>query len=189
MKNAHSNTNTRTPTLEHQHSNTNRYVRDISFQHQFIVAAEIWFCEVLVDWIKHAFVSKFNKISFKSYDKFALIIGNDMLSHRRVAFHNNMDSTHAVTQRLGLASFPLTCVIVRICGSHLSRFANLQTWIGYVVLCLSFMCIFALKILSSQLLMAYCMVQSRRSERSVDALGLGKLASIKRYTLHKNRIP
>ncbi len=165
------------------------YVRDKSFQHQFIVAAQIWGCEVLVDWIKHAFVSKFNKISYKSYEKFALIIGNDMLSHRRVAFHNNMDSTHAVTQRLGLASFPLTCVIVRICGSHLSRFADLQTSIGYVVLLMSFMCVFALKILSSQLLMAYCMIQSRRSERGVNNLDLGKLASIKRYTLHKNRIP
>ena len=142
-----------------------------------------------MDWIKHAFVSKFNKISYKSYQKFSLIIGNDMLSHRRAAFHNNMDSTHGVTQRLGLASFPLTCVIVRICGSHLSRFADLQTPIGYVVLILSFMCVFALKILFNQLLMAYCMVQSRRSERSNDSLGLGKLASIKRYTLHKNRIP
>eukprot|EP00940_MAST-03C_sp_MAST-3C-sp2_P000917 g917.t1 len=164
------------------------YFFDASFRHQMWVASQIWGCEVAVDWIKHAFVSKFNKISYKSYNKFKLIIGEDIVSSRTrwTAANSNVDTTHAVTQRLGLATFPLTCLIVRICGSHLHLVTGAFDTTGCLIILMIFLCLFASRVLSNQLIALYCVDSAQRRGNPVK---FGKLAKINRYTLHKNRIP
>jgi hypothetical protein len=67
--------------------------------------------ETLSDWIKHSFIAKFNFIPSNVYDDYALIIAGDVtgIGHEGV----NIDHTHAVVKRVGLAQLPLLCVTMR----------------------------------------------------------------------------
>ena len=63
------------------------------------VSALILGAEVVVDWTKHAFITKFNRIPARIYSKYAAIIGDDFISHRRESGVLTLDPTHSVTQR------------------------------------------------------------------------------------------
>ena len=68
--------------------------------------------EVVADWLKHAFVAKFNKLDASVYDAYASRLARDVVtgrSKRGLA----LDHTHAVTRRLGFAVLPLACVSLR----------------------------------------------------------------------------
>jgi hypothetical protein len=63
-----------------------------------------------MDWVKHAFVLKFNRISADMYTKFHAVLCHDLvLSRKQIKL--SLDPTHAISRRLGLASIPLTCVV------------------------------------------------------------------------------
>jgi hypothetical protein len=67
--------------------------------------------EMLADWIKHSFITKFNFIKSKVYTDFSLIIAGDVtgIGHEGL----DLDHTHAVVKRVGLAQLPLVCVMAR----------------------------------------------------------------------------
>lgn len=67
--------------------------------------------EMLSDWIKHSFITKFNFIQSTAYPDYALILSGDVtgIGHEGV----NLDNTHAAVKRLGLAQIPLVCVMAR----------------------------------------------------------------------------
>jgi Eukaryotic membrane protein family len=58
-------------------------------------------CQAIADWIKHAFISKFNHISANVYDDFARVLRKDVLNcHKDKVI---LDQTYAITKRVGLA--------------------------------------------------------------------------------------
>ena len=61
--------------------------------------------EMLVDWLKHAYITKFNATSSRIYGRFFDILAKDYYSH---AF-----STQSLTRRLGLPVIPLACLFIR----------------------------------------------------------------------------
>merc|ERR1712232_1306938 len=65
--------------------------------------------EILADWIKHSFITKFMFIKSEVYNDYALILAGDVtgIGHDQV----KLDHTHAVVKRLGLAMIPLFCVM------------------------------------------------------------------------------
>ena len=86
------------------------------------------FGEALADWVKHAFINRFNNISATVYDDFCKVLRRDIL--HKYAFYESAvaaggekkgkvfslesdDCTHTVTKRLGLAQLPLVCVSLR----------------------------------------------------------------------------
>ena len=71
----------------------------------------VWCAEWLSDWIKHAFITKFNYISSKIYPEYALLLAGDLtgFGHEGV----NLDNSHAVVKRIGFAQLPLVCVLAR----------------------------------------------------------------------------
>ena len=68
-------------------------------------------CESTADWIKHAFITKFNHIDAAVYADYTRILRKDVLSSRRDL--SLMDRTVAITRRVGLSQIPLTCVFLR----------------------------------------------------------------------------
>ena len=82
---------------------TNQYFRMCGF---------VWAAEILADWIKHSFITKFNFIESKVYPEYALLLAGDVtgFGHEGV----NLDHTHAVVKRLGLAQIPFVCVMLRL---------------------------------------------------------------------------
>ncbi|KAJ9144104.1 Eukaryotic membrane protein family [Pleurostoma richardsiae] len=61
--------------------------------------------EMLVDWIKHAYINKFNNIKPNFYSRILDILAKD--------YYTNAFVTPALTRRLGLPLLPLSCLFIR----------------------------------------------------------------------------
>ena len=77
-----------------------------------IVMCILWVCEMLVDWIKHAFIVKFNDIPHHTYTDLAHILASDVLTaHKRLP---HLDEQHAITHRLGFSTLPRAALALRM---------------------------------------------------------------------------
>ena len=63
--------------------------------------------EALVDWCKHAYITKFNNVKPNIYGRFLDVMAKDYYSH---AF-----TDQNLTKRLGLPVLPLSCLFIRAC--------------------------------------------------------------------------
>jgi hypothetical protein len=72
----------------------------------------VWCAELLADWIKHAFITKFNFLPARVYPEYALLLAGDVtgIGHEGV----NLDHSHAVVKRIGFAQIPLLCLMFRL---------------------------------------------------------------------------
>ena len=61
--------------------------------------------EMLVDWIKHAYISKFNLIKPAVYGRFLDVLAKD--------YYTNAFADQNLTRRLGLPVIPLSCLFIR----------------------------------------------------------------------------
>lgn len=77
--------------------------------------------EFVVDWLKHAFITKFNHIRPSVYGRFMDVLCRDLVmagpvvrssSSRRK--HTFVDQSPVVSRRLGFAAVPLACLLVRM---------------------------------------------------------------------------
>lgn len=76
------------------------------------IAAIVWMSELLCDWLKHAFMTKFNFIPSSVYPEYGLLLAGDVtgIGHEGV----NLDHSHAVVKRIGFAQMPLVCIMARL---------------------------------------------------------------------------
>eukprot|EP00729_Bicosta_minor_P028631 gene28631-17831_t len=78
-------------------------------------AMQIYLSEIAVDWIKHAFVTKFNNIEAASvYQRFTRILYKDVSTtvKQTPGSQRTTDHCHRVIRRLGFAPFPLGCIVI-----------------------------------------------------------------------------
>jgi len=91
--------------------------RELFPTHLFIMTVMV-LAEAVADWIKHAFISKFNHIDASVYSDFTRVLRKDILnSHKDKII---LDHTYAITRRVGLAQIPLGCVTLRYMSLALS---------------------------------------------------------------------
>ena len=69
------------------------------------------FCEAVADWIKHAFVTKFNQIDSSVYKDYARIFQNDIINGYKGRLM--LEPTYAMSRKVGLSQVPLVCVSFR----------------------------------------------------------------------------
>ncbi|WAQ83533.1 hypothetical protein PtA15_3A904 [Puccinia triticina] len=81
--------------------------------------------EVLVDWLKHAFITKFNHIRPGVYGRYIDVLCKDLVGdHKIIQVEDNVkddedmkpfvDKSPAVSRRLGFSVFPIFCLSVRV---------------------------------------------------------------------------
>jgi hypothetical protein len=79
--------------------------------------------ECIVDWLKHAFITKFNHIRPAVYGRFMDVLCRDLVvagpatgrsSSSGTRKHTFVDQSPLVARRLGFAALPLACLLVRI---------------------------------------------------------------------------
>lgn len=70
--------------------------------------------EMLVDWLKHAFITKFNHIRPQVYGRFVDVLCNDLAAERQSESRPSLDQSPLISRRLGFASLPLGCLAVRM---------------------------------------------------------------------------
>jgi hypothetical protein len=71
----------------------------------------VWCAEWLSDWLKHSFITKFNFIASGVYSEYGLLLAGDLSGFGHEG--DNLDHSHAVVKRLGLAQIPLVCVMTK----------------------------------------------------------------------------
>lgn len=67
--------------------------------------------EVLVDWSKHAFVTKFNQIPVSVYDEYTASLAASVKDcFQRNTLHH--EQIVAMSRRLGFVAMPLVCLVI-----------------------------------------------------------------------------
>jgi hypothetical protein len=84
----------------------------------------VWCAELLTDWIKHAFITKFNFLPTRVYPEYALLLAGGVtgIGHEG----RSLNHSHAVVKRIGFAHIPLLCVMFRLL-KEAAKFARHQT--------------------------------------------------------------
>jgi len=140
------------------------------------VAGIVMVAEMICDWIKHSFITKFNFIKSSAYPDYALILAGDVtgVGHEGISLNH----THAVVKRLGFSQIPLVCVFARYIrealrygmvmsgedgtgGDHFfERFAALYTnrnWTAIAAIVMGiFHCLLAMKIVLGYSVLKTC---------------------------------
>lgn len=125
------------------------------------MCAYVWAAEILADWIKHSFITKFNFITSKVYPEYALLLAGDVtgIGHEGV----NLDHSHAVVKRIGFAQIPLVCVMLRLVteagryysSQHLQHHGNKTLTLWLLVIAL-WAVLFGIKLLLGSYLQRFC---------------------------------
>jgi hypothetical protein len=115
----------------------------------FYVLLAIWGTEHLVDWTKHSFIAKFNKIPAFSYHKFRVVLYSDVIDARKIG---SLDPIQNTARRLGFIPFPLCCLMVRM-FLPLMPFNTIR---GLWLVVVTYFCLFALRTLIHILLVGKC---------------------------------
>ncbi|TNY24078.1 eukaryotic membrane protein family-domain-containing protein [Rhodotorula diobovata] len=104
----------------------------LSLLHQsFSPAVVVLSSECAVDWLKHAFITKFNHIRPGVYGRFVDVLCKDLVtgaagrggrrSHEGEPF---VDQSPLVSRRLGFAALPLGCLVVRVISQAFEMLAD-----------------------------------------------------------------
>lgn len=168
---------------------TLEYILDVVVIPIFLVAT----CEVVVDWLKHAFITKFNQIKPLVYLDFlnALI---------KVEFNKKDDSDSdahvdilCMSKRIGFSSIPLTCLFIRHSLQFLPDISI--TMLGFVRICILYCSFFLIYVMIELNMIGYI----NRWRMSKEKLTITKvtgtsedaniiLNTIDRFILYKSRI-
>lgn len=72
--------------------------------------------EVLVDWLKHAFITKFNHVRPTIYSRFTDVLCRDYVKSAGTGGNTFVDQSPAISRRIGLPVLPLVCLTIRSAG-------------------------------------------------------------------------
>ncbi|XP_037516692.1 protein TAPT1 homolog [Rhipicephalus sanguineus] len=116
--------------------------------------------EVLVDWVKHAFVTRFNAISWQVYQEYLASLAYDLASsklHTAPSDHGDL-----VSRRLGFTPLPLAALVLRVmaCPPSSLRLAIL-----------AYLCLCSMKVLLNLVILglACCIVKKHRQTLQEDS--------------------
>lgn len=103
----------------------------------------VMFTEFIVDWIKHAFVTRFNEIPIDVYKEYTISIAYDVTQTRQK--HAFSDHSDLVARRMGFIPFPLGVVLVKALYHSLS-FRNFGSIVLFIA---AYLCLFTCRVLNT----------------------------------------
>lgn len=84
--------------------------------------AVVYLSEIAVDWLKHAFITKFNHIHPDVFIRFCSVLAKDFATTRGGDENTLADKSPAVSKRIGFSVFPLACLVCpQPCAPFLTR--------------------------------------------------------------------
>ncbi|KZT26850.1 DUF747-domain-containing protein [Neolentinus lepideus HHB14362 ss-1] len=167
--------------------------------------------ETLVDWLKHAFITKFNHIRPSVYERYTDVLCGDLRGGwAKVRVHSYVDQSPLAARRLGFAALPLANLALIIGSQCVGLLAaapvwevwevwtSVQVWAGWVVVrvgkwavlgVLFWVCAVAVKLIIGINLLAYASkrragVAAREAADAVNDWGrdpIGEGAEEKKY--------
>ncbi|CAH1716857.1 protein TAPT1 homolog [Aphis gossypii] len=114
-----------------------------SFWELMLDCIYVMISEMLIDWTKHAFITRFNEINLSVYSDYILSFAYDTAQSRhRKAFTDHSD---LVARRMGFIPIPLGVVMIKV----LTRCVSIDGRLASIILLLfTFTCLVTLKIVN-----------------------------------------
>ncbi|RLU19765.1 hypothetical protein DMN91_008323 [Ooceraea biroi] len=106
------------------------------------------FAEVLVDWVKHAFITRFNELPSTVYRDYTVSLAYDMAQTRRETAFS--DPSDLVARRMGFIPLPLGVAMARVLCTTLTPSARPANLILFL---LAYLILVALRILNSLIIL------------------------------------
>lgn len=103
--------------------------------------------EIFVDWIKHAFITRFNELQVDVYRDYTTSLAYDMAQTRQK--HAFSDHSDLVARRMGFIPLPLGVVMIRV----LAHAVYLNDITSFIIILLAYLCLASTKILNSILIL------------------------------------
>ena len=140
--------------------------------------------EIVVDSVKHSFISKFNHNDLVNYDRGRFILLNDLLSTRDGPYKlASLDSTTTCARRLGIPIVPLTVLTISFVIKTIpDTYFTVWFILGLIAIC------YFIKILSS-LILRFIAFSFVANEYYRDDMRIEELKTVGRYLIKGGRIP
>ncbi|TDG40539.1 hypothetical protein AWZ03_013031 [Drosophila navojoa] len=90
----------------------------------------VLFTEILIDWVKHAFITRFNELPESIYREYTTSLAYDMTQTRQK--HAFSDHSDLVARRMGFIPFPLAVVLIKAIYTAVS-FHNFAAWLLFLL--------------------------------------------------------
>lgn len=103
--------------------------------------------EMFVDWIKHAFITRFNELNLDVYKDYTTSLAYDMAQTRQK--HAFSDHSDLVARRMGFIPLPLGVVMIRV----LIHSISIEDFTSFLVFLVAYLCLGSFKILNSLLIL------------------------------------
>ncbi|XP_017786959.1 PREDICTED: protein TAPT1 homolog [Nicrophorus vespilloides] len=103
--------------------------------------------EIFVDWIKHAFITRFNDLQVDVYKDYTTSLAYDMAQTRQK--HAFSDHSDLVARRMGFIPLPLGVIMIRVLAQavHISDIPSL------IISVVAFLSLWAVRVLNSVLIL------------------------------------
>ncbi|CAB0012395.1 unnamed protein product [Nesidiocoris tenuis] len=126
-------------------------------------------CEALVDWIKHAFITKFNELPTEVYRDYTLSLAYDMAQTRQKnAFSDHSD---LVARRMGFIPLPLGVVMIRV----FSMSFRINTLESFIIALVAYFTLHSLCVLNNlRILSKACDLIDRHQQVSINDVCLNE---------------
>lgn len=99
--------------------------------------------EFLIDWIKHAFITRFNELPANVYSEFTISLAYDMTQTRQK--HAFSDHSDLVARRMGFIPFPLGVVLIKALYSAI----KIENCASVLLLIITFLTLISCRILNT----------------------------------------
>jgi len=99
--------------------------------------------EFLVDWIKHAFITRFNEVPAEVYKNYTIFLAYDLAQTKQK--HAFSDHSDIVSRRMGFIPLPLGVVMIRVVGTAISG----HTQSHMAIIFLAYLCLLTFRVLAS----------------------------------------
>lgn len=96
--------------------------------------------EMVVDWFKHAFVTRFNEMTSEVYQEYSITLAYDAVNCRLNRAHS--DHSDVISHRMGFIPISLAVLVLRVFAISL----KINWWEGYFCLLLGYLCLLTWKI-------------------------------------------
>jgi len=123
--------------------------------------AIVFVIECCIDWIKHAFITRFNELQVDVYRDYTLSLAYDMAQTRQKNAYT--DHSDLIARRMGFIPLPLGVVMIRVFLTSV----RIQSIPSYIVCLLGYLCLSSFRILNNIIILARAavLIEAHQTER------------------------
>lgn len=141
-------------------------LNDASWEMTYVIALDILYVlalvflmEVLVDWIKHAFIIKFNNLSTTIYSELSTKIATEVIRSQDTS---SPDGSYMRSKSVGFHAMPISCVLIRV----FVGVAPVSGFLGIAWIALMWVTMVLLKVLTTMITISKSSTRMHRYEFS-----------------------